>query len=353
MQTANAQRFFAAANTGGGFRDYFGQVFCGLSHLYIIKGGSGTGKSHLMRQIAREAQERGITVEYYHCSADPSSLDGILLCEPRIGVLDGTAPHTHDPVYPGVTDEIVNVGDFWDSGALLLQKEQITALIDKKKELYAQLYRYLGGACLMQDSIRAMLLPAVQQEKMRGAARRLLRHLPNGVGGGERLRITEAIGMDGPCAFDTLEAGAASVLSIRDRFDCADLFLECVREVAHQKELSLTLSPSPLAPARLRTLCVGDALCITAVEDSLLPKRPVPQKVINMDRFLDLERLREYRQRIRFCVRCKQSFLEEAYAIFAQIKKVHFALEDCYIRCMDFERKEVFTRELIARILPH
>ena len=173
MQTKREHHYFAAMNSADGFCDYFLDVFSGLSHLYIIKGGSGTGKSHLMRQIAQAALTRGLAVDYYHCSSDPSSLDGILLPALSIGVLDGTAPHTHDPIYPGVTDEIINVGDFWDIDALYAKRARITALIDQKQKSYDQLYRYLGGARLLRDTVREMTLPTVRTEKMRAAVARL------------------------------------------------------------------------------------------------------------------------------------------------------------------------------------
>ena len=89
------QIYFAAANTGSGFVSYFSEIFDPdeMKKLYIIKGGPGTGKSTLAGKLADAAEERGHTVTRYLCSSDPSSLDGIMIEDLRVGVIDGTAPH--------------------------------------------------------------------------------------------------------------------------------------------------------------------------------------------------------------------------------------------------------------------
>ena len=93
------QIWFAAANSEHGFENHFPALFsagAGADALYIVKGGPGTGKSGLMRRVARRAGEAGWQVVFLLCSSDPASLDGLLLTAPdgrTVGMLDGTAPH--------------------------------------------------------------------------------------------------------------------------------------------------------------------------------------------------------------------------------------------------------------------
>jgi hypothetical protein len=244
------------------------------------------------------------------------------------------------------------VGDFWDIDALYAKRARITALIDQKQKSYDQLYRYLGGARLLRNTVREMTLPTVRTEKMRAAVARLLRPFGPGAAGTAVMRITEAFGMDGPFAFDTLEAGVDTLYTIRDRFDCADLFLEELRAQALARGLSVVYSPDILCPTRLRTVLIENTLCVTAVEDIRLPQRTGVTRVINMERFVDTELLQPLRAKLRFCRRCYNAFLEQAQVIFSEIKALHFTLEQCYIPCMDFARKEAFTDQLIARIFP-
>ena len=73
--------FFAAANTGDGFKSFFEKTFFSptIERRYIIKGGPGTGKSSFLKRIALHAEDKGNDVEYYYCSSDTRSLDGIVL----------------------------------------------------------------------------------------------------------------------------------------------------------------------------------------------------------------------------------------------------------------------------------
>ena len=93
VNSPTAQHYFSGGNTASGFVSYYDYIFRDLDRLYIIKGAPGTGKSKLMRDIANEACNRNYTIEYYHCASDPDSLDGIIIRDISVGVLDGTAPH--------------------------------------------------------------------------------------------------------------------------------------------------------------------------------------------------------------------------------------------------------------------
>ena len=113
-------RYFAASNSSDGFKSCFSEIFEGADLLYVIKGGPGTGKSWFMKKCALEAERKGVEVEYYYCSSDPASLDGVLMKhgERTVGIIDGTPPHAWEPVHPGVTEELVNLGAFWNAEML-------------------------------------------------------------------------------------------------------------------------------------------------------------------------------------------------------------------------------------------
>ena len=111
----NKKRYFAASNSELGFVSYFDENFrCDrCNERYIIKGGPGTGKSRLLCDIGAEGDRMGGDVEYYYCSSDPTSLDGVVirLGERCISVIDGTAPHSHDVILPGAVDNIIDTDD--------------------------------------------------------------------------------------------------------------------------------------------------------------------------------------------------------------------------------------------------
>ena len=140
--------YFASANGYSGFRSYFQEVFNPehFDRLFILKGGPGSGKSTLMKRIAKR-YDGELAVEKILCSSDKASLDGVIIKSEkrRVAVIDGTAPHTKDPIYPGAIDEIVSLGDFWNADSLISQREEILALSHAKALHYKNAYEYLAS----------------------------------------------------------------------------------------------------------------------------------------------------------------------------------------------------------------
>ena len=74
----------------------------------------GGGKSSLMKKIGEQLLNKNFTVEFHHCPTDPSSLDSIFIWELKTAIVDGTAPHIIEPVYPGLKDELIELAQFVD-----------------------------------------------------------------------------------------------------------------------------------------------------------------------------------------------------------------------------------------------
>ncbi|WDC83749.1 hypothetical protein PL321_14520 [Caloramator sp. mosi_1] len=87
---------FAGAMTPQGQQCFYENLIKGLRNKIIIKGRPGTGKSTMVKKVARAALEAGLDVEFYHCAFDPSSIDMIIIPSLSFTMLDGTAPHVFD-----------------------------------------------------------------------------------------------------------------------------------------------------------------------------------------------------------------------------------------------------------------
>ena len=132
---------FCAANSGDGFISFFDTLLDEKNrNIYYIKGGPGCGKSTLMKQIAEKAED----AEMIYCSGDPASLDGVVLPKEKAVIIDATAPHSHEPRYPGIGGNLIDLGIGWDPQKM--NKARIIELSDRKKTIYNECYSLLKSA---------------------------------------------------------------------------------------------------------------------------------------------------------------------------------------------------------------
>ncbi|NSL53315.1 PRK06851 family protein [Calidifontibacillus erzurumensis] len=149
--TGTVINYYAGGNTALGFQSFFESNLQGLKRLYILKGGPGTGKSTLMKKIGEEWKDRGYRIEYIHCSSDNNSIDGVIIRELGVGVVDGTAPHVIEPIAPGAVEEYVNLGEAWDSKKLTSHKEEIIDLTKEISKSFQTAYQLFNEGLKIHD----------------------------------------------------------------------------------------------------------------------------------------------------------------------------------------------------------
>ncbi|MDW7650106.1 MAG: PRK06851 family protein [Bacillota bacterium] len=178
MKRGSVKKFFAGGNTIRGFHSLFHYIPApDAGRLTIIKGGPGTGKSTLMKQIGQVAQEAGLETEQFYCSSDNESLDGLTIPALGYSILDGTAPHVIDPKIPGAYDEIINLGDCWDADLLRPHKREIGELIRQNGEWFMQVYQYLREAQTVMEKLRYFTAQAMDFAALSKMTHRLLSEL--------------------------------------------------------------------------------------------------------------------------------------------------------------------------------
>ena len=339
------KRYFAAANSCNGFVSFFDDIYKNADKVYIIKGGPGTGKSKLMRDIANEACNKNYDVEYFYCSSDPLSLDGIIINDLNLGVIDGTAPHIRDPKFPGICEEIVNTGDFWKVAVLNNKDNLIREIINKKGDLYNGVYRYLAAANEIDCDIKSITCSAANYEKLTAAISRLAKNIKSGSGYKREIRILGAVSAEGEVNLPTFYDIAEHNYIIRDNYNTAYILLRELLCTAKIKNQPVYVSYSPLNPEFESALYFPEmSASFTVGNDSSA------DKVINMERFIDTEYIKRHKNKLKFGQRCYRTLIDGALDYLAEIKTLHAELESIYISAMDFKRKEEFTKKLLIKI---
>lgn len=342
--------YFAAANSGQGFVSDYGTLFdtAGLGRLYLIKGGPGTGKSTLLRRAAAYAEGKRLTVRRYACSSDPDSLDGIMVGDGRLAMIDATPPHGRELELPGAADELIDLGQFWDSRRLSAHREEIRQYNQTKKAAYARAYQWLAAAAAVNRAMLAMLEDCLDLPKLRGEVRRRLAELSSGEGMEIPARVS-AIGMKGCVTLPTMHRGAERAFILTETRGGGGLFLRELLQLVREKRADAEVARVPLDPAWAEGVFLPGLE--TAFLDEGAAETPRPQdKLIRMSRFYRPAELRANRRELRQAVHSKEMLMEGASAAFGDARCAHFALEEIYADAMDYSALESFCAALIPRI---
>jgi len=345
--------YFAASNSAGGFHSYYAECFDDprIDHVYAVKGGPGTGKSRFMREVAEASHTHGWQTEYIYCSSDPTSLDGVILTAPMrcVALLDATAPHVYEPRLPGAREEIVNLGSFWDAARLERDLEEIESIHQRKSEAYRRAYRYLAGVGEMQHTHDCVVAPYIRRDAIEGLADRLTRDVPNGDAYRMQTALIGSIGMFGEVRLDSYFARAKTLCLIEDCHGAAQYLLDAIGRRAVEKRLSVRLSYDPLDPNRLDGIffCEDRRAYVVGERESCA----YPCHRVSMRRFVQTAQMKPIRRAAVYAERMRRALLGGAIEEMDRIREAHFELEQIYMRAMDFEAKERFTKDFCAALL--
>ena len=344
------EKYFAAANTETGFFSLFHEVFSPeqFRRIYILKGGPGTGKSTLMKNIGSYAQERGYEVEYICCASDPNSLDGIIIHSLGIAVLDGTAPHITDPIYPGVSEHIVNLEDAFDCQALEKSKEEIMGLIRAKKEAYQTAYRFLCAAGSLEKERDALTTSFFLREKAEAAVERLLSSFRYTKTGEQKQRYISSISCNGIQTLDTLRRRAKKIFAVTDKYGLGCYFMNTLYEAVCAKKLASTICASPLTRTHKEAIFLeGEDILFTLSEEK---ENLNADKIINCMRFIKKDAVSQRKGRLRFLEKCKESVMEGAVSALCEAGNFHKKAEKIYSVCIDFSKINAIKSRILSEI---
>ncbi len=163
------RNIYPGGNTPYGFYSYYNYILpqSEAKKIFCIKGGPGSGKSTMMKRIGEYFAARNEKVDFLWCSSDPASLDGILLRNRGIAIVDGTAPHIVDPENPGAVDVIVNMGEYWDEKGIRENKDEIMECNQRIKTLFDYAYGYLRCAGQQYSFMSEIIDKRITYEEIR------------------------------------------------------------------------------------------------------------------------------------------------------------------------------------------
>ena len=350
----NNQKYFLASNSCEGFISKFSECYNPNDNwkVYIIKGGPGTGKSSFMKKIAQAADQKEITYILCPCSSDPDSLDAIILPDKKIVVLDGTAPHTLDPVYPGICEEILNFGEFWDSEKLKA-KTEIIDITNKNKMLHATASRYLYAAGkLILDNYKTALA-CTKKEKAITFAQNISKKYLSKIDGTPYLwnYFLGGVSPKGIISFpETIENSYKEIVIIKDKYGAAsNIIMEEICNQALKNGYKTIAFKNPFLTNITDHVVIPSLSLAFVTENNFITFKSTARR-IHARRFSSNKQLHLSKERLKFNKKTTEILLYSAVDTLKNAKKVHDVLENHYIKAMNFEKLNQFTEMFCKKL---
>jgi len=352
--------YFPGGNTPKGFFSYYDHILSQekAAKIYCMKGGPGTGKSTFMRKIGEEMLEEGYDVDLLLCSSDPDSLDGIVIKDKNVAMIDGTAPHIVDPKNPGAVDMIIDLGEFWNEKGLREKKEDILLTNDNIKRCFSEAYKYIRAAAEIYQSLEEIYSMASKKEEMykntAGLVYRELSHKElSTVKGREKRFFAGAITPKGiKNTAGSLIEGYRNVYILKTPVGMSgNIILEGFKENVLMRGFDTEVYYCPMSPDKKIEHVIVPELSTAIVTSNEYHEIPaVAASVIDMRLYVRYDLLEKHKPVIAKGLEKMRELLDMAVNCLKDAKASHDVLEEMYIPNMYFDKIEEKRLDIMEEI---
>lgn len=356
MSNLKERHLFPGNNSCRGFYSFYRYIISqeDAQRIFCIKGGPGTGKSSLMKKLGNLYLNKGYTVEFHHCSSDPNSLDGILIKELNIALVDGTSPHIVDPINPGAVDEVLNMGDALDMDMLAKNKKEIISLNKEIGKNFKRAYRFLGSAKCIHDDWSSLNYESLDSNKIYN----LIENLKNNIFktdkfgyGNERHLFATAITPDGIITYaDSLSTDFKTkyILTGGPGFGKTDI-LKFIGSCAQKKGYFIEYMHDPFVPERIEHIFIPEiSTCI--ISNNEINQANYTGIEYNLFDYTKLNLSSSKNDDIKYNADLFYNLVNKSISLIHNAHLLHDELEAYYIKAMDFSVADNIYEKVIKKL---
>jgi hypothetical protein len=345
--------YFIGSLSPSGYKTNFSDTIDEPGYFtYILKGEASC--SGFIERIAAGKEE--LSQEVYYCAADPDSIDAVVFPEKRVIVCDSIVPHLFEPKIAGITGQIVNLSESWDTEKLSRNHEKLSELHASFISQSERAERCIKAlASVVYDNFdlakRTLMLDKLDGFFGRLTKKILPKHNPNcpeNKRGNVIYRYFTALTSDG---LKTLLPTSGTVYLLNDDYSAGANYLlnRLIKEVT-ARGFDIIVNRNPLMPPEhsdtVTAVGIPELNIYFFTSVNFAPIVTADSKhIVNFYRFYTKSLLSAKRQRMRFNNEAAGSLLDEAVAALKAVKAIKQDSESFYEAVIDSEIvKEVETK---------
>lgn len=346
----NTRNFFAAANGFDGFVSYFNEIFNPREYekIFILKGGPGTGKSSFLKNVIQSFQSKDSAhFEVIFCSSDPKSLDGVIIEKNgrKIALLDGTAPHITDPIFPGAVEKIINLGDSWNESLLENNSDIIKKLANSKAMAYQNAYEYLAVAKICDTLVSSSVKKAFSliEDKIINDIFDKNNRYDTTI----KIIPLNAFGKQGFFELAPTSYNFDRAFQVVGIYGSEYLFMNEVFNLAKRYSQKVIISPSPLDKNKIDSIYLEQEKTYIYIGKKFYKENTI---TVDTSKYIDLKSLDINKNKIETLYKEREAMLWCATDEFSKAYTAHDGLEKIYSAAMNFKKNDKLLKKVCQQI---
>ncbi|MGC5327831.1 hypothetical protein [Brevibacillus sp. SYSU BS000544] len=160
-----ARHIFASGNTARGYFDLYDSVLQNVELVHFLIGGSTFAKSRVIQSVGNRLEENGIPVEYIHSPMHHEQLEGLVLQEQGVAIVDVLAPRHWQPRAIGVIEQYVSISKAFNHLELSKKINNIRQNNEKMRAAKLKAYDTFAHALRIHDEWEKYFISNMDFEK--------------------------------------------------------------------------------------------------------------------------------------------------------------------------------------------
>ncbi len=159
------KHYFLDGNTSKGYVTLVDQVVSAIDHIYVIKGKLGAEKTEIFQSIGKAYEQQGLAVHFLHNPSNEEFLDGVIIPENRLAVLDGSGRTGIEAKYSQFVERVFDLDEALDKVKLVINKNTIITMNTEIEQLHEKAYAKFAKGKEIHEKKEELYIAAMDFEK--------------------------------------------------------------------------------------------------------------------------------------------------------------------------------------------
>ena len=356
----NAASFYSGSLTPDGFYSVCSacaEDTCN-TRTFIVRGGVSESASFI-ENVGKSLEKEGLYLQKFRNSFSPENLDGVYLPDVDVYIFDGNVHNNFVMSMPDSRQYFVDLSSAANRKELFLNKAIIREAMENEKKYIKKSVRFLSAVKSVTRDTQSLACDAVNAEKVeRFVARFVKKELGSlsSFSGKEYFRFLTSItpqGVNFP--ENTLANMCPKVYCIDDKIGTvSSLLISQIRESTLLCGFDVISMISPFDPKGTPEHIFIPELGIGIItSDDIHHYKGDCFRRISTLRFLDGEKMKKHKSRIRFNIAARKELLNQAYFLLGEAEKYRNEYSEIYSRSFDKEKIQSLEKETVKEILTY